>query len=80
MVKNTPTTHPINPTNDNRTAIIIKPKMSRGCLETIRTLDFIAVIAFISPKMISGMVNKVKPVMIIEITKPSKGFPKYSKA
>lgn len=80
MVKKTPTKHPRNPTIANSIAIIIKPIITKGCLETIRTLDFMAVIAFISLKIISGIVNKVKPDMTIEITKPSKGFPEYSKA
>lgn len=71
MVKKTPIQHPINPTIDAIADTIIKPKSTIGCFEIIIILDFIASKAFKSPKIIRGIVRKVKKETVIAINDPT---------
>lgn len=66
-VKNIPIQKPIKPVSEARKATIINAKISKGCLKIMRTLDFMASIAFRFPKTINGMVKKVKKVIVNEV-------------
>ena len=71
IVKNTPMQHPMNPTIDAIMDTTSNPKRTKGCFDTIITLDFMASKAFRSPNIIRGMVRKVKKETMMEIKDPT---------
>lgn len=71
IVRNTPMQHPMNPTIDAIMDTITSPKRTKGCFDTITILDFMASKAFKSPKIIRGIVRKVKKETIMLINDPT---------
>lgn len=63
------------PMADATIATIINPKSTKGCLETIITLDFMASTAFNFPKTIKGTTKNVTKDNVKEIKVPMTASP-----
>ncbi len=70
MVKSIPIQKPKIPINAPIPATIIKPKSTKGCLETIIILDFMASTLFNFPKIIKGTTKNVIKDNVNEIIEP----------